>query len=196
MPRDADGRGPSVTTWQPAHAGHRAIFSMVVATHTAPYVLKARAELAAATMNYLVAEVSESVQTRLAQNLATTQKEADALRRFADLVSEFPHLQLEWFAQGPAFVIVVAALRVIHRSIEPFEKFYRTFIDEHGDRVEQYTRDRIEALVSWARTLPQMIEPHVAEYMKALERDLAESAEEQREIANEWSVVIGDGLDG
>lgn len=167
----------------------------MVETHT-PYVLKARAELAAATMNYLVAEVSESVQARLAQSLATTQKEADELRRFADLVSKFPHLQLEWFSQGPAFIIVVAALHEIHRSIEPFEKFYKTFIGKHGNLVEQYTRDRIEALVSWARTLPEMVKPHVAEYMTALKRDLAESAEEQREIAREWSVVDGDGLDG
>ncbi len=158
-------------------------------------LLTARYDLARAQMRMWIEETSDSVQRRVEADEKKKHKLANELREIAAELSELPNAGPKDVADPFEFFELYQAVRILAATVDPFEKWLRRFLSDHGDFVAKADQDAIFDFIEWVRSQATALAPLARERSAQIRVGIADSAQRAGEVAAEWASVESDGID-
>ncbi len=159
-----------------------------------PGVVAAQLAGVGAKIDMALAECSESVDSRMRENIALTSERAQALRSMAFAFSSLRSLPLTDLAeQSPSLGKLIPGLAfAAERVLRKFEFFDA----EHGALLDDGIRCQVRDFVPWIKAQAEAATAIWNAYVKDLQIDIAASSEDYAREYNEvFSGADADGLD-
>jgi hypothetical protein len=150
-------------------------------------------DLTTAKAKLAIAETSEIVDTRFADNETKARETARAYRA----LSQFNEQIFEFSVAEPSAGIVALyrASQGLAMIAEPLRHAFQSFDHTFGNLIENDVRTKIQRLCDLAAGAAEKLSPLWLSTVETFRRDFEVGIEEELATAEEWSSVDGDGLD-